>query len=155
MRGRVFSLASVDADLTILIRKAGSIAHQAASRGETARRVQRGYRVACRQRSFRLIRNASSTEKHEHPEGAVNPVTREGGASMDCPLLSDHCNLPASTFAIASSVFRSRSRRRSPPFRMTEADFLVLVVFELRATLLAINREILSTWRESLLGNPR
>jgi hypothetical protein len=75
---------------------------------------------------------------------------------MDGPLLADfHCNLPTSTFAIASSVFRSRARRRSPSFRMTEADFLVFVVFELRATLLAINREILSTWRGSLLGNPR
>jgi hypothetical protein len=39
---------------------------------------------------FRTMRNAISTEKHEHPEGAVNPVTREDGACLDGSLLSDY-----------------------------------------------------------------
>src|SRR6266576_3869876 len=62
-------------------------------------------------------------------------------------------HFPASTLAIASSVLRSRARRRpttvdfmlftGDPFRMTGDSYFVfpMVGFGLRTTLLAINRE--------------
>jgi hypothetical protein len=70
-----------------------------------------------------------------------------------------HCNLPASTLAIANSVSRSRTARRRPAtaevmgfsktsFGMTGAVFLVFpIVFFERATLLAINPRIPCTPR--------
>ena len=54
--------AGVDAGLTVRIRKAGSVAHQAASRGELAKLVDRGHRVAdasAASCSRRLLKNAS------------------------------------------------------------------------------------------------
>ena len=50
--GRLLALenpAGVDADLTVHVRKTGSVAHQAAGRGELAILIDRGHRVAQRQ----------------------------------------------------------------------------------------------------------
>ena len=53
--GALENSARIDARLTILIRKDGSVAHKAADHGEIAERVHRGYRVACRQRRDLIV----------------------------------------------------------------------------------------------------
>ena len=113
--GRLLALedaAGIDAGLAIRIGEAGAVAHQAAGLDELAQRIDRGHRVAGRQRderSRRLVKNGSAVD--EQRAGACRWTSVAKACSISRSVLASGHRVAARAHAAAVRTSLRESAR--------------------------------------------